>query len=180
MCWRGFDARQHTQRESQLTQILAVFKKSRKTYGSRRISKTLKESGISVGRRRVEAIIRENNIVPKTVKKFKATTNSKHNYPVSPNLLNREFCVNAPNKVWVSDMTYVWTDEGWLYLAAIKDLYSGWIVGWAMDKQMTHQLVIDALNQAVGQQRQPRRVILHSDRGVQYAATKHHNVLLKG
>lgn len=121
--------------------------------------------------------MRENNIVPKAVKKFKSTTNSKHNYPVSPNLLNRAFCVDAPNKVWVSDMTYVWTDEGWLYLAAIKDLYSGRIVGWAMDKQMTQQLVIDALNQAVGRQRPPREVILHSDRGVQYAAKKYRNVL---
>jgi putative transposase len=76
--------------------------------------------------------------------------------PVSPNLLNREFCVDAPNMVWVSDMTYVWTSEGWLYLPAIKDLYSGRIVGWAMDKQMTQQLVIDELNQAVGRHHPPR------------------------
>lgn len=94
------------------------------------------------------------------------TTSSNHNYPVSPNLLNREFCTDAPNKVWVSDMAYVWTSEGWLYLAAIKDLYSGRIV----DKQMLQQLLIDALNQAVGRHHPPKGVILHSDGGVQYAA----------
>lgn len=173
----GFGGQKYQEQETLLSQILAVFKKSRKTYGARRISKELKRSGVHAGRRRVSELMRENNILPKTVKKFKATTNSNHNHPVSPNLLNREFCVDAPNRVWVSDMTYIWTSEGWLYLAAIKDLYSGRIVGWAMDKQMTQQLVINALHQAAGRQHPPRGVILHSDRGVQYAAKKYRNVL---
>ena len=130
-----------------------------------------------MGRHKVESIMRENNIVPKTVKKFKTITNSNHNYPVSPNLLNREFCVDAPNKVWVSDMTYVWTNEGWLYLATIKDLYSGQIVGWAMDKQMTQQLVIGALNQVALRQHPLKGVILHASVGMQDDVKKYRNTL---
>ena len=119
----------------------------------------------------------ENNIVPKTVKKFKATTYSNHNYPVAPNLLNRNFQVKSANTAWVSDITYISTREGWLCLAAVMDLYSGKVVGWAMDKQMTQNLVMDALKQAVGRARPPRGVILHSDRGVQYACKSYRNLL---
>lgn len=120
--------------------------------------------------------MRENNIVPKTVKKFKATTNSKHNYPVSPNLLNRNFKVDKPFVAWVSDITYIATHEGWLYLAAVMDLYSGKIVGWAMSERMTQELVISALKQAAGRTRPPRGIILHSDRGVQYACKRYRNL----
>ena len=119
----------------------------------------------------------ENNIVPKTVKKFKATTYSNHNYPVAPNLLNRNFQVKSANMAWVSDITYISTREGWLHLAAVMDLYSGKVVGWAMDKHMTQNLVMDALKQAAGRARPPRGVILHSDRGVQYACKSYRNLL---
>jgi len=173
----GVHHKRQAAREALLTQILTVFMMSRKTYGARRISKELRHKGKSVGRRRVADLMQENNILPKTVRKFKATTNSNHDYPVSPNLLNREFQVDAPNKVWVSDITYVWTAEGWLYLAAIKDLFSGKIVGWAMKERMTQQLVSEALHQAVQRNRPPRGVILHSDRGVQYAAKRYRNVI---
>lgn len=121
--------------------------------------------------------MRENNIIPKTVRKFKATTNSNHNYPVAKNILNRNFTVNSPGKAYVCDITYVATGEGWLYLAAVMDLYSGKIVGWAVDNTMTASLVCDALKQAIGRARPPRGVICHSDRGVQYASKKYRSLL---
>jgi len=119
-----------------------------------------------VGGVRAGRIMRENNIIPKTVKKFKATTNSNHNYPVEENILNRNFNVAVPYTAWVADITYVATNEGWLYLAAVMDLYSGKIVGWAMNGTMTAELVCDALKQAVGQVCAPRGIVCHSDRGV--------------
>ncbi len=163
--------------ESFLKQIQEKFVETRKTYGPRRITKALKDGGLKIGRKRVERIMRENNIVPITVKKFKATTNSKHDYPVSPNLLNREFNVDTPCKAWVTDITYVHTDEGWLYLAAVMDLYSDKIVGWAMESTMTQQLVINALKQAIGRTNPPRGILCHSDRGVQYASKKYRRLL---
>ena len=163
--------------ELYLAKIKETFEKTRKTYGPRRMSKALKDKGIIIGRRRVERLMKENNIVPITVKKFKATTNSNHNYPISPNLLNRQFEVGAPNIAWVTDITYVQTDEGWLYLAAVMELYSGKIVGWAMDSTMTQQLVINALKQAIGRAKPPRGVICHSDRGVQYASKKYRRIV---
>ena len=160
-----------------LSFIRIEFNKSRQTYGPRRLSKVLKQTyELNIGRTRVHEIMAENNIVPKTVKKFKATTYSNHNYPVAPNLLNRNFQVKAANMAWVSDITYISTREGWLYLAAVMDLHSGKVVGWAMDKQMTQNLVMDALKQAVGRARPPRGVILHSDRGVQYACKSYRNL----
>ena len=161
-----------------LSFIRIEFNKSRQTYGPRRLSKVLKQTyELNIGRTRVHEIMAENNIVPKTVKKFKATTYSNHNYPIAPNLLNRNFQVKAANMAWVSDITYISTREGWLYLAAVMDLHSGKVVGWAMDKQMTQNLVMDALKQAVGRARPPRGVILHSDRGVQYACKSYRNLL---
>ena len=132
-----------------------------------------------IGRDRVERLMRENNIVPKTVRKFKATTNSNHNYPVAENILNRNFTVETPCKAWVCDITYVATGEGWLYLAAVMDLYSGKIVGWSMDSTMTSSLVCDALKQAIWRIRPKRGVICHSDRGVQYASKKYRSLLKK-
>ena len=121
--------------------------------------------------------MRENNIIPKTVKKFNPTTNSNHNYPVAPNLLNRNFNIDKPNSAWVSDITYVATHEGWLYLAAVMDLCTGKIVGWAMGERMTANLVCDALKQAVLRQRPQKGIICHSDRGVQYACKEYRRLL---
>lgn len=172
----GCKSRKQIENEFYLELIKIEFDKSRQTYGPRRLAKELNKNGHRIGRRRVEEIMRENNIVPKTVKKFKATTNSKHNYPVSPNLLNRNFKVDKPLVAWVSDITYIATREGWLYLAAVMDLYSGKIVGWAMSERMTQELVISALKQAVGRTRPPRGIILHSDRGIQYASKRYRNL----
>ena len=175
---KGRKTKRDIEDEKYLSFIRIEFNKSRQTYGPRRLSKVLKQTyKLNIGRTRVHEIMAENNIVPKTVKKFKATTYSNNNYPVAPNLLNRNFQVQAANTAWVSDITYISTREGWLYLAAVMDLYSGKVVGWAMDKQMTQNLVMDALKQAVGRARPPRGVILHSDRGVQYACKSYRNLL---
>jgi transposase InsO family protein len=114
----------------------------------------------------------------KTRKKFKATTNSKHNEQISPNLLNRQFKVDKPNTVWVGDITYIWTNEGWFYLATVIDLFSRKIVGWSMADNMKTQLVNDALQMAIWQRKPPKNLIWHTDRGSQYAS-KAHRALLK-
>ncbi|WP_242651712.1 IS3-like element ISCce3 family transposase [Ruminiclostridium cellulolyticum] len=160
-----------------LEKIRNIHKVSRETYGSPRITKALKNEGINCGKNRIAKLMKENNITAKTRKKFKATTNSKHNYPVADNILNQDFTASRPNQIWVADITYIPTDEGWLYLAAIVDLYNRKVVGWAMDITMTKQLCIDALKQAIGRQRPSNGVIHHSDRGVQYASKEYQKVL---
>lgn len=113
----------------------------------------------------------------KAAKKFKATTNSKHDLPVAPNRLQQEFTASAPNQKWVSDMTYLWTEEGWLYLAVVVDLYSRLVVGWAMAERMTAQLVCDALSMALWRRHRPTGVIVHSDRGSQYCSKVYQDLL---
>ena len=153
-----------------LTEIRKAYKVSRGNYGSPRITRVLKKQGIICGKNRVAHLMRENGIAAKTKRKFKATTNSKHNYPVAENLVNQNFNTDRPNQVWVADITYIPTDEGWLYLAAIEDLFQRKIVGWAMDSTMTRQLTLNALRQAVWRYRPSAGLIHHSDRGSQYAS----------
>jgi transposase InsO family protein len=124
--------------------------------------------------------MRENGWIPKVVKKYKATTNSKHNMPVAENLLNREFNADRPNQKWVSDITYIPTDEGWLYLSGIMDLYGRELVGWAMGERMTKGLVIQALRQANSRRDSPQCVLIHSDRGSQYCSHDYQKELRKG
>lgn len=112
-----------------------------------------------------------------TVKKYKATTNSNHKYPVSENLLNRRFIVNQPNQSWVTDITFIPTNEGWLYLASVMDLFSRKIVGWSMDSTMTKELVMNALKMAYQRQKPKPGLIHHSDRGVQYASKEYQKLL---
>lgn len=165
--------------EELLARIKHIHKVSRETYGSPRITHALKNEGIKCGRNRVAKLMKENDIKAKTKRKFKATTNSKHDYPVAPNVLNRNFTATKPNQLWVADITYIPTDEGWLYLAAIVDLFQRKVVGWAMDSTMTKQLCIDALKQAIGRQHPSPGLIHHSDRGVQYASKEYQKVLKK-
>lgn len=160
-----------------LERIKKIHKVSRETYGSPRVTKVLNNDGIKCGKNRVAKLMKENNIAAKTKKKFNATTNSKHSYPVAPNILNQDFKATKPNQIWVADITYIPTDEGWLYLAAIVYLFHRKVVGWAMDSTMTKQLCIDALNQAIGRCRSSRGLIHHSDRGVQYTSNEYKNVL---
>ena len=162
-----------------LDQIKEIHTKTKKRYGSPRITRELNKKGVVCGKNRVADLMRKNNIQAKAKKKFKATTNSKHNYPVAPNLLKQQFYAQRPNQIWVSDITYVWTSEGWLYVAAILDIWSRKIVGWAMSNRQTKELAIRALNQAIGRRPRETGIIHHSDRGSQYASNEYKKVLNK-
>src|SRR5690625_3843158 len=121
--------------------------------------------------------MKENQIRSKTVKKYKATTNSKHNLPIYPNLLNQQFKVDHPGQAWVGDITYIWTSEGWLYLASIMDLYSRRLIGWAMGERMTKELVITALKRAMNTQLLTKGFINHYYQGSQYTYNDYQELL---
>lgn len=165
------------QHEKLLQEILKTHLEFKQRYGSIKIAKTLNRRGVAVSERTVSRIMTKNQWKSCTVKKYKATTNSKHQHPASENILDRQFKVNKPNQSWVTDITYIPTNEGWLYLASVMDLYSRKIVGWAMDKTMTKELVISALKMAYKRQRAGKGVIHHSDRGVQYASQEYQKLL---
>ena len=141
--------KRETEREELLKEIRLVFKSSRELYGSPRITAALLSKGIQCNKKRIARIMHSNGIKAKTVRKYKATTNTKHKLPVANNLLNQKFEVKDPNKVWTGDITYIWTKKGWLYLAVVLDLYSRRVVGWHIDRYMTKELVIKALKKAV-------------------------------
>ena len=151
------------------TRISAIFKEHRSQYGSRRVLKQLKAEGHQIGRYKVRRLMRELGLKAKSPKRYKVTTDSRHSFPVAPNLLNRKFDVDEPNRFLTADITYVWTFEGWLYLAVVLDLYSRQIVGWAMDKRMKKQLTLDALDMAYWRRKPLPGLLHHSDRGSQYA-----------
>jgi len=159
--------------------IRQIFLKSKKTYGTRRIVRELRKENIRLGRRRVARLMRELGLRPKQARKFKATTDSAHRYPVAPNLLERDFAPDAPDRVWCGDITYVWTREGWLYLAVLIDLYSRRVVGWAMSSRITKELTLCALKMAVWQRRPAPGWIQHTDRGSQYAAHAYRDALIE-
>lgn len=157
--------------------IKAIYDDEEHRVGSPRITKRLQASGYAVGRNRVARIMCQEGWRAKGVKKFKATTNSRHNLPVAPNLLQQNFEAVRPNEKYVSDITYIWTNEGWLYLAVVLDLYSRYVVGWAMSERMTATLVCDALKMALWRRKRPTGVIVHSDRGVQYCSREYQSLL---
>jgi len=153
-----------------LIEIRRVFWDNNRNYGSPRIWNQLRnKEQIPCSLNRVASLMHANNLVAIQKRKFRVTTNSKHNYPVWPNVLNRSFSVEKPNTAWVTDITYIWTFEGWLYLAAIMDLFSRGIVGLAMDKTIAYTLTLSALKQAILRRSPPKGLICHSDRGSQYA-----------
>jgi transposase InsO family protein len=154
-----------------LEQIHVVHRESRGTYGSPRVYRALMKQDISCSENRVARLMKEDGLQAKTKRRFKATTNSKHDLPVAPNLLQRNFTPATPNRVWAGDITYIWTTEGWLYLAVVIDLFSRSVVGWSMNKRMTRQLVMDAMTMAIKRRRPSPGLIFHSDRGSQYAST---------
>lgn len=164
---------------SLLKEICKVHVESRGLYGSIRVTRKLNNKGIKCGKNRVARIMKDNGIQSRIKRKFKATTNSKHNYPVAANLLDQNFETGKNNEVWIADITYVPTDEGWLYFAGIVDLHRRKVIGWSMDSTMTQQLTIDALNQALLRECPPNGVIHHSDRGSQYAANDYRKLLSK-
>jgi len=149
--------------------IHAIFKEHRGKYGSRRIVEQLNNEGDDIGRYKVRRIMKDPGLKARNSRRYKVTTDSRHSFPVAPNVLNREFNVTEPNKVWTADITYVWTLEGWSYLAIIMDLFSRQIVGWSMDKRMKKQLTLDALAMAYFRRKPAACLIHHSDRGSQYA-----------
>ncbi|GFN31038.1 transposase [Paenibacillus curdlanolyticus] len=164
------ESKRERQHKEWTEQVKEVYDTSRQLYGSPKVTRELNKKGVSISERTVTRIMKENGIRSKTVKKYKATTNSKHSLPVHENVLNREFTASKPNEKWVTDITYVSTGEGWLYLASVMDLFSRKIVGWHMSERMTKELVLSALRQAYGRQCPDKGLIHHSDRGSQYAS----------
>ena len=176
--WQGRSPSRHVLEDQRLlVKIRAIHKASRETYGLPRVHIDLQADGETCGKHRSARIMRDNDIKAMTQRKFKATTNSKHNYPVAENILDRQFTATVPNQRWVSDITYIDTTEGWLYLAVVLDLYSRAIVGWAMDRRMTRQLVADALIMALRRRGKVTGLLLHFDRGSQYASDDYQKLL---
>lgn len=163
--------------EKIVTEIKRIHKESYGTYGARRVKAQLNAEGIECGKNRVSKLMKANNISSKITRKFKATTYSNHNYNVAPNLLKQNFNVDAPKTAYVGDITYISTDEGWLYLATVVDLFNREIVGWSMNSTMTRKLVMDAFNAAILKDNPEEGFIFHSDRGVQYASYDYQDLL---
>ena len=153
-----------------LAHVRAAFAASKQTYGWPRLWRQLRAQGLKVGKERVRKTMKNNGIGVHPRRRFKVTTDSNHDLPIAPNLLNRAFSVAEPNKVWVGDITYVWTAEGWLYLATVIDLFNRQVVGFAMGERMGAQLAVDALRMAWFRRRPAPGLIFHSDRGSQYAS----------
>lgn len=169
--WRTSPPTEHEKRDQELGVIIErIHRDNRSVYGSIRIHRDMKDEGIRCSRKRVARIMREKGLRGRKKHRFKVTTDSGHGLPVSPNLLNRMFTVELPNRIWVSDITYISTLEGWLYLCIILDLYSRIAAGWAMDSQMTTALTVKALSMAVTHRNPGPGLVFHSDRGIQYAA----------
>ena len=160
-------------------EILEIHQESFCTYGSPRVYRELKRRGKHIGEKRIVRLMRKDGLKAKTKRKFKVTTDSKHHFPVAPNLLNREFTPEEPNQKWASDITYIWTAEGWLYLAVVMDLFSRAIVGWSMSERMNRELVIDAFVMATKRRNPPSGLLHHSDRGSQYASADYQDILAK-
>ena len=161
--------------------IEIIFLQSRQTYGTRRIKdKLLERYGVIVSRRRIRNILKQLGLFVKMKRRFKVmTTDSNHNLPIAPNILNRDFYASKVNEKYVGDITYIPTSEGWLYLATVIDLYSRKIVGWSMDETMKVSLVNDALKMALISRNPEKGLIWHTDRGSQYASYEHKNLLEK-
>jgi len=153
-----------------LAHIREQHRLSLQSYGRPRMTEELKEIGLDVGHRRVGRLMRQNNISVIRTRKHKVTTDSNHKFNIAPNLLNRNFVAGHPNQKWVVDISYVWTQEGWLYLAAVLDLHSRRVIGWAVSNRMKRDLAIRALDMAVALRKPPRGCIHHSDRGSQYCS----------
>ncbi len=159
--------------------INSIFMLSRNSYGWRRMLRTLNQEGIMCNHKKVRRLMKELNLVTKVKKKFKATTNSNHGLPVEPNRLERKFYAIRPNVAWVGDITYIATDEGWLYLATVIDLCSRKVKGWAMSERMTADLAVSALEMSLAGVAAPKGLMFHSDRGVQYASNAFKKVIEK-
>lgn len=165
--------------DTQLNNLIEpIFVEGRNNYGTRRIQdKLLELYGLIVSRKRISNIMKDLNLKVKMKRRYKNTTDSNHNLPIAPNILNRDFYASNPDEKYVGDITYVSTGEGWLYLATVIDLYSRRVVGWSMDDTMKVSLVNDALNMAIKHRNPPKGLLWHTDRGSQYASYSHKDLL---
>ena len=176
--WRRRPSSARVKQDARLkVEIAASHSASRRTYGSPRILRDLREDGHQVSRKRVARLMRELGLEGRRKRRFRATTDSKHPFPVAPNVLMRDFDVDAPNTAWATDITYVATLEGWLYLAVILDLFSRRVVGYAMSERIDRKLVLEALGNALVQRPGARDLVHHSDRGSQYASHDYRKAL---
>lgn len=171
------ESRRQVANRALLVEMRLIHRASRETYGSPSIWRALVQRGRRVGKHRVAQVMRAAGLRAKTVTKWRATTDSSHAWPVAANTLERQFTIDHPNRVWASDLTYIWTAEGWLYLAVVLDLYSRAVIGWGMGARLTSDLVQRALTMAVHQRQPTAGLLHHSDRGSQYAATTYQQVL---
>ena len=165
-------------RQQQIDMHVAnAFKADKSRSGAIRVMRALEKQGIHYNRKTVALSLQRQGLRAKAARKFKATTQSKHNLPVADNLLKQDFTASQPNQKWAGDITYLWTNEGWYYLAVVLDLYSRKVIGWAMSERMTARLVCDALTMALFRRKQPKGVIVHTDRGSQYCSHDYQTLL---
>lgn len=160
-----------------LAHARSSFALSNGTYGSPRMTRELQDNGFAVGRRRTARLMRENDLKARQKRRFKRTTDSEHSWPVAPNIIDQDFAADGPNQKWGVDISYVWTREGWLYLAVVIDLFSRRVVGWAVGDRLHRRLAIAALQTALAMRRPPEGLIHHSDRGSQYCSVDYQAVL---
>jgi transposase InsO family protein len=176
--WRDRPLSPRAQEHQRLIpKIKTIFNESRETYGYRRVTHELKKQQEPCGKHQVAQLMRLHGLAPPAKRRFTVTTDSNHSNPIHPNALNRQFNPSTANTSWVSDITYVATSEGWLFLAVVMDLFSRTIVGWAMDKHMTEELVLNALRMALFRRKVSSKLLLHSDRGSQYASISYQHLL---
>ncbi len=176
--WRGRPESRRSREDRELKAIIrSVFEESRQTYGSPRILDELRDQGIRCGRKRVARLMKEDQLTPKKARRFRRTTIAEPDHPKAPNVLGREFTVDAPDTAWVGDITYLWTQEGWLYLAVLLDLFSRRVVGWSVRPHLGQELAIAALDRALYERGVPEGLLHHSDRGCQYTSNDYQKKL---
>ncbi len=176
--WQGRPPSKRAQEDARLeVEIKSAHQRTRHTYGAERLQEDLADNGVGATVHRVKRLRKKLGIRCKQKRKFRMTTDSNHNMPVAPNLLDQKFTANAPNQIWVTDITYIPTDEGWLYLAGHKDLFSGDLAGYAMGERMTKNLITQSLFRGIAEKRPAKGLIHHSDRGSQYCAHEYRKIL---
>jgi transposase InsO family protein len=175
---QGRPVSSHRRRDKDLSaRVTASHLASKRRYGSPRVHADLKAAGQCVGRKRVARLMRENALVARTRRRFRTTTNSEHSFPIAPNVLNRHFTARGRDQAWVTDITFLWTTQGWLYLAVILDLFSRRVVGWATSQNVDRHLALAALDMALVHRRPSGGLVHHSDRGSTYASTDYRDAL---
>ena len=176
--WRGRPESRRSREDCELKKkIRSIFNQSRQTYGSPRILDEFRDQGIACGRKRIARLMKEDHLVPKKARRFRRTTIAQPDHKKAPNLLGRQFTVGAPDTVWVGDITYLWTREGWLYLAVILDLFSRRVVGWAVRSHLGQELASGALDRALFERGRHKDLLHHSDRGCQYTSNDYQKKL---